>query len=61
MVPRRQDSRLLFSDAWFIVAKSWLIFLQILFYLIHHFMSSIGSFFEKLLLMIKLLSRISNT
>jgi hypothetical protein len=52
---------LLFSDAWFIVAKSLLILLRVLFCLTHHFISSIGSFFEKLLLMIKLLSRISNT
>jgi hypothetical protein len=52
---------LLFSDVWFIVAKSMLILLQLQSYLTHHFMSFIGSFFENLLHMIKLLPRISNT
>jgi hypothetical protein len=47
MVPRRQDSHLLFFDVWFIVAKSLLILLQLLSYPTHHFMSFIGSFFEK--------------
>jgi hypothetical protein len=45
-VPRREDSRLLFSDAWFIVAKSLLIFLQLPSCLTHHFMSSIDSFLK---------------
>jgi hypothetical protein len=45
-VPRRQDSRLLFSDVWSIVAKSLLILLQLPSYLTHHFMSSIDSFLK---------------
>jgi hypothetical protein len=45
-VPRRQDSRLLFSDAWFIIAKSLLILLQLPSCLTHHFMSSIDSFLK---------------
>jgi hypothetical protein len=52
---------LLFSDAWFIMVKSLLILLQLLSYLTHHFMSSIASFFKNLLLVIKLLLRISIT
>jgi hypothetical protein len=46
LVPRRQDSHLLFSDVWFIVVKSLLIFLQLPSYLIHHFMSFIDSFLK---------------
>jgi hypothetical protein len=46
LVPWRQDSRLLFSDAWFIVAKSLLILLQLPSCLTHHFMSSIDSFLK---------------
>ena len=46
LVSRRQDSRLLFSDAWFIMAKSLLILLQLLSCLTHHFMSSIDSFLK---------------
>jgi hypothetical protein len=45
-LPQRQDSRLLFSDAWFIVAKFLLIILQLLSCLTHHFMSFIDSFFK---------------
>jgi hypothetical protein len=45
-VPQRQDSRLLFSDAWFIVTKSLLILLQLPSCLTHHFMSSIDSFLK---------------
>jgi hypothetical protein len=45
-VPWRQDFRLLFSDAWFIVAKSLLILLQLPSCLTHHFMSSIDSFLK---------------
>jgi hypothetical protein len=52
---------LLFPDVWFFVAKSMLILLQLLYCLAHHFMSFIGSFFENLLHMIKLLPGISNT
>jgi hypothetical protein len=37
---------LLFSDAWFIVAKSLLILLQLPSCLTHHFISSIGSFLK---------------
>jgi hypothetical protein len=37
---------LLFSDAWFIVAKSLLILLQLPSCLTHHFMSSIDSFLK---------------
>jgi hypothetical protein len=54
-VPRCQDSRLFFSDIWFIVAKSLLIILQ--FTILSH--TSLHIFhrliLEKLLLMIKLL------
>jgi hypothetical protein len=46
MVLWRQDSRLLFSDTWFIVAKSLLIFLQLLSCLTHHFMSSMYLFLK---------------
>jgi hypothetical protein len=42
-VPQRQDSHLLFSDAWFIVSKSLLILLQLPSCLTYHFMSSIDS------------------
>jgi hypothetical protein len=45
-VPRYQDSRLLFSGAWFIVAKSLLILLQLSLCVIHHLMSSIDSFLK---------------
>jgi hypothetical protein len=45
-VPRRQDSRLLFSDAWFIVSKSMLILLQLPSCLTYHFISSIESFLK---------------
>jgi hypothetical protein len=45
-VPRRQDSRLLFSNAWFIMTKSLLILLQLPSCLTHHFMSSIDSFLK---------------
>jgi hypothetical protein len=46
LVPRRQDSRLLFSDAWFIVVKSLLVILQLPSCLIHHFISFIDSFLK---------------
>jgi hypothetical protein len=59
IVSRRQDSHLLFSDAWFIVAKSLLILLQLT--ILSH--TSLHIFnrliLEKLLLMIKLLPYIS--
>jgi hypothetical protein len=45
-VPQHQDSRLLFSDGWFIVIKSLLILLQLPSCLTHHFMSSIDSFLK---------------
>jgi hypothetical protein len=45
-VSRHQDSRLLFSNAWFIVAKSLLILIRLPSCLIHHFMSSIDSFLK---------------
>jgi hypothetical protein len=45
-VPRRQDFRLLFSDAWFTVVKSLLILLQVPSCLTHHFMSFIDSFLK---------------
>jgi hypothetical protein len=37
---------LLFSDAWFIVAKSLLILSQLLSYLTHHFMPSMNLFLK---------------
>jgi hypothetical protein len=46
LVSRCHDSRLLFSNAWFIVAKPMLILLQLPSYLTHHFMSSIDSFLK---------------
>jgi hypothetical protein len=55
MVPQHQDSRLLFSDAWFIMAKSLLILFQQLSCFTHYFISFIDLFFENFLLMIKLL------
>jgi hypothetical protein len=42
-VPQHQDFRLLFSDAWFIMAKFLLILLQLPSCLTHHFMSFIDS------------------
>jgi hypothetical protein len=45
-VPRCQDSHLLFSDAWFIMAKSLLILFQLPSCLTHQFMSSIDSFLK---------------
>jgi hypothetical protein len=45
-VPQHQDTRLLFSDAWFIVAKSLLILLQLPSCFTHHFMSFIDSFLK---------------
>jgi hypothetical protein len=42
----RQDSRLLFSDAWFIVVKSLLILLQLPSCLTNHFISFIDSFLK---------------
>jgi hypothetical protein len=46
LVPRRQDSRLLISDALFIMAKSLLILLQLPSCLINYFMSSIDLFLK---------------
>jgi hypothetical protein len=45
-VPWRQDSRLLFSDTWFITPKPLLILLQLPSYLTHHSVSSINSFLK---------------
>jgi hypothetical protein len=45
-LPRRQDSCLLFSNAWFIVVKSLLIILQLSSCLTHYFISSIDSFLK---------------
>jgi hypothetical protein len=45
-VPRHQDSCLLFSDAWFIMAKSLLILFQLPSCLTYHFMSFMNSFLK---------------
>jgi hypothetical protein len=50
LVPRRQDSCLLFFDAWFIVTKFLLILLQLPSCLTYYFMSFIDSFLKILFL-----------
>jgi hypothetical protein len=49
-VPQRQDSHLFFSNAWFIVVKSLLIFLQLPSCLTQHFISSVDSFLKTIFL-----------
>jgi hypothetical protein len=46
LIPRCQDSHLLFSDVWFIMAESLLILFKLSSCLTHHFMSSINSFLK---------------
>jgi hypothetical protein len=51
LVQRRQASRLLFLDAWFIVAMSMLILLQLPTWLTHPFMSSISTLLKLLFML----------